>query len=130
MPYIRWRHCSANPYVDSQSRPYRINKPGYASCGDFAPSYKVGIVFEHLRYIVIDELHTYRGVFGSHVANVIARLKRICAYYGANPQFICTSATIANPKELAQELTGSTFDLIDDNGAPRGKSTSCFTIRR
>ncbi|ALA55177.1 DEAD/DEAH box helicase [Shouchella clausii] len=82
--------------------------------------------FEHLRYIVIDELHTYRGVFGSHVANVIARLKRICAYYGANPQFICTSATIANPKELAQELTGSTFDLIDDNGAPRGKKHFLF----
>ncbi|WP_059105185.1 DEAD/DEAH box helicase [Shouchella shacheensis] len=82
--------------------------------------------FEHLRYIVIDELHTYRGVFGSHVANVIRRLKRICAYYGSSPQFICTSATIANPRELAQELTGETVSLIDDNGAPTGKKHFIF----
>ncbi|WP_078391092.1 DEAD/DEAH box helicase [Shouchella patagoniensis] len=82
--------------------------------------------FENLRYIVIDELHTYRGVFGSHVANVITRLKRICAYYGSSPQFICTSATIANPKELAEELTGETFQLIDQNGAPRGKKHFIF----
>ncbi len=82
--------------------------------------------FENLRYIVIDELHTYRGVFGSHVANVIARLKRICTYYGSSPQFICTSATIANPKELAEELTGETFQLIDQNGAPRGKKHFIF----
>ncbi|MDD9148772.1 MULTISPECIES: DEAD/DEAH box helicase [unclassified Sporolactobacillus] len=75
-------------------------------------------LFENLKYIVIDELHTYRGVFGSHVANVLRRLARICSYYGSRPQFICTSATIANPKEHAEALTGRKMALIDRNGAP------------
>ncbi|WP_217556529.1 DEAD/DEAH box helicase [Paenibacillus sp. GbtcB18] len=83
-------------------------------------------LFENLKYIVIDELHTYRGVFGSHVANVIRRLKRICKFYGSDPVFICTSATIANPKELAEQLTGSPMRLIDDNGAPRGRKHFVF----
>ncbi|WP_019120078.1 DEAD/DEAH box helicase [Brevibacillus massiliensis] len=82
--------------------------------------------FEHLAFIVIDELHTYRGVFGSHVANVIRRLKRICAFYGSRPQFICTSATIANPKELAQQLTEERVELIDNNGAPSGTKHFLF----
>ncbi|WP_088105385.1 DEAD/DEAH box helicase [Halalkalibacter urbisdiaboli] len=82
--------------------------------------------FENLKYVIIDELHTYRGVFGSHVANVIRRLKRIAAYYGSHPTFICTSATIANPKELAEELTGEPMRLIDNNGAPRGKKHFIF----
>jgi DEAD/DEAH box helicase domain-containing protein len=83
-------------------------------------------LFENLKYIVIDELHMYRGVFGSHVANVIRRLKRICRFYGSNPQFICTSATIANPKELAEALTGETVELIDNNGAPSGRKHFVF----
>ncbi|MCG8397352.1 DEAD/DEAH box helicase [Bacillus atrophaeus] len=83
-------------------------------------------LFENLKYIVIDELHTYRGVFGSHVANVIRRLKRICQFYGSSPIFICTSATIANPKELAEQLTGSPMRLIDDNGAPSGRKHFVF----
>lgn len=83
-------------------------------------------LFENLEYIVIDELHTYRGVFGSHVANVIRRLKRICKFYGSSPTFICTSATIANPKELAQELTGESFELINNNGAPSSKKHIVF----
>ena len=62
-------------------------------------------LFENLKYIVIDEIHAYRGVFGSNLANVIRRLKRICEFYGAHPQFICCSATIANPRELAERLT-------------------------
>ncbi|WP_078595766.1 DEAD/DEAH box helicase [Evansella clarkii] len=78
-------------------------------------------LFENLETVVIDELHTYRGVFGSHVANVVRRLKRICKYYGSNPTFICTSATIANPRELSEELTGENVQLIDNNGAPKGK---------
>ncbi|WP_088075434.1 MULTISPECIES: DEAD/DEAH box helicase [Bacillaceae] len=78
-------------------------------------------LFENLETIVIDELHTYRGVFGSHVGNVIRRLKRICHYYGSDPTFICTSATIANPKELSEELTGEPMELINNNGAPKGK---------
>ncbi|ARA96886.1 DEAD/DEAH box helicase [Geobacillus thermodenitrificans] len=83
-------------------------------------------LFEQLRYVVIDELHTYRGVFGSHVANVIRRLKRICAFYGSQPTFICTSATIANPQELAERLTGEPMTLIDNNGAPRGRKHIVF----
>jgi DEAD/DEAH box helicase domain-containing protein len=78
-------------------------------------------LFENLRYVVIDELHVYRGVFGSHVANVMRRLQRICRYYGSNPQFICCSATIANPQELAERLLQSEVDMVEDNGAPRGK---------
>ncbi|SFI32304.1 DEAD/DEAH box helicase domain-containing protein [Paenibacillus sp. UNC496MF] len=83
-------------------------------------------LFENLKFVVIDELHTYRGVFGSHVANVIRRLKRICAFYGSDPVFICTSATIANPKELAEQLTGNPMRLIDDNGAPGGRKHFVF----
>lgn len=83
-------------------------------------------LFSNLKFIVIDELHTYRGVFGSHVANVIRRLQRICKFYGSDPLFICTSATIANPKELAEQLTGKPMRLIDDNGAPRGRKHFVF----
>ncbi|BCJ85645.1 DEAD/DEAH box helicase [Effusibacillus dendaii] len=82
--------------------------------------------FEHLRYVVIDELHIYRGVFGSHVANVIRRLKRICTFYGSQPQFICTSATIANPKELAEQVTEEKMELVTNNGAPSGKKHFIF----
>ena len=77
-------------------------------------------LFENLRYFVIDELHYYRGVYGSHLANVIRRLKRICEFYGSSPQFICCSATIANPNELAQSITEQPFVTVDDNGAPSG----------
>jgi DEAD/DEAH box helicase domain-containing protein len=80
-------------------------------------------LFENLRYVVIDEMHQYRGVFGSHVANVIRRLHRICRFYGSDPQFICCSATIANPRDLAEDLVRKPVLLIDDNGAPRGPRT-------
>jgi DEAD/DEAH box helicase domain-containing protein len=83
-------------------------------------------LFENLKYVVIDELHIYRGVFGSHVANVIRRLKRICEYYGSDPVFICTSATIANPLELAEGLTEKEMVLIDNNGAPSGRKHFLF----
>jgi DEAD/DEAH box helicase domain-containing protein len=78
-------------------------------------------LFENLRYVVIDELHTYRGLFGSHVANVIRRLRRICNHYGADPVFICASATIANPAELAERILEAPVELVDDNGAPSGR---------
>jgi DEAD/DEAH box helicase domain-containing protein len=71
--------------------------------------------------VVIDEVHTYRGVFGSHTANLIRRLRRIAAMYGANPTFICCSATIGNPRELVETLTGLDVHLVDDDGAPRGR---------
>jgi DEAD/DEAH box helicase domain-containing protein len=76
--------------------------------------------FTYLRYIVIDETHTYRGVFGSHVANVIRRLKRVAKFYGAKPQFILASATIGNPKELAEKLVEEPVRLIDHDGSARG----------
>ncbi|HUG33953.1 MAG TPA: DEAD/DEAH box helicase, partial [Anaerolineales bacterium] len=76
--------------------------------------------FTHLKYIVIDEAHTYRGVFGSHVANVIRRLKRVAAFYGAKPQFILASATIGNPRELAEKLLEEPVTLIDNDGSARG----------
>lgn len=78
-------------------------------------------LFENLRYVVIDELHSYRGVYGSHLANILRRLHRLCRFYGASPQFLCSSATIGNPKELAEALTERPMTLIDDSGAPRGE---------
>jgi DEAD/DEAH box helicase domain-containing protein len=74
----------------------------------------------NLRYVVIDEMHTYRGVFGSHVANLIRRLKRVAAFYGSQPQFILTSATIANPEELGERLTECPLEIIRDDGSPHG----------
>ncbi|MGA2480222.1 MAG: DEAD/DEAH box helicase [Spirochaetia bacterium] len=76
---------------------------------------------KHLRYVVIDEMHSYRGVFGSHMTSVIRRLKRIAAFYGATPQFICCSATIGNPHELAQKILEQEVSLIDQNGSPSGE---------
>ncbi|HVN06547.1 MAG TPA: DEAD/DEAH box helicase [Bryobacteraceae bacterium] len=83
-------------------------------------------LFENLRYIVIDELHYYRGVYGSHLANLLRRLRRICEFYGSKPVFICCSATIANPREFAEALTGLPFRLVDSNGAPRGEKFFVF----
>ncbi len=79
--------------------------------------------FSQLRFVVVDEIHTYRGVFGSHVANVLRRLRRICRFYGSDPQFICCSATIANPREHAERLVETPFTLVDEaqNGAPAGE---------
>ena len=79
-----------------------------------------------LRYVVIDEAHYYKGVFGSHMANLIRRLRRICAYYRSNPVFILCSATIANPGELAEGLIGKPVEVINENGAPRGSKHFVF----
>jgi DEAD/DEAH box helicase domain-containing protein len=83
-------------------------------------------LFENLRYVVIDELHAYRGVFGSHLTNVLRRLARICRHYGSNPTFICSSATIANPRELAEALVEQPFELVSESGAPRGEKFFLF----
>ncbi|MDQ8733747.1 DEAD/DEAH box helicase [Paenibacillus sp. LHD-38] len=83
-------------------------------------------LFENIKYIVIDEVHAYRGVFGSHVANVMRRLKRICKFYGSTPQFICASATIDNPQEHAERLIGEKVTLVDNNGAPMGEKHFVF----
>jgi len=83
-------------------------------------------LFENLRYIVLDELHTYRGVFGSHLCNVLRRLRRIARFYGRDPQFICCSATIANPGELASRLIESEVEVLNANGAPAAEKTFVF----
>jgi len=83
-------------------------------------------LFENLRFVVLDELHTYRGVFGSHLANVLRRLRRIARFYGSDPQFICSSATIANPGELASRLAETEFEVIEENGAPAGEKFFIF----
>ena len=83
-------------------------------------------LFENLQFVVIDELHAYRGVFGSHLTNVLRRLQRICRHYGSNPQFICSSATIANPAELAGRLAERPFSLVEKSGAPRGEKFFVF----
>jgi DEAD/DEAH box helicase domain-containing protein len=83
-------------------------------------------LFENLKYIVIDELHNYRGIFGSHLANILRRLKRVAAFYGSNPQFILCTATIANPKEMAEKMIEAPVTLVDDNGAPRGEKHFVF----
>ena len=89
--------------------------------GAFLPNhskYGFDFIFSNLKYIVIDELHTYRGAFGSHLANVFRRLSRVCRYYHSNPHFLCSSATIANPVELATEICGKQFTLVDKDGSP------------
>ena len=98
-----------------------ISNPDMVHSG-ILPNHPKWIVFlKNLKFVVIDELHTYRGVFGSHLANVVARLRRILAFYGAYPQFICCSATLGNPKELAEQVTGLPMELISQSGAPSGE---------
>src|SRR5688572_26166777 len=83
-------------------------------------------LFENLKFVIIDELHAYRGVFGSHLGNIVRRLDRVCRHYGSSPTFICSSATIANPKDLAERLTGAPFELVQKSGAPRGEKFFIF----
>ncbi len=83
-------------------------------------------LFENLRFIVIDELHNYRGIFGSHLANVLRRLRRIARFYGSDPRFILCTATIANPKEMAEKVIEEPVSLVDDNGAPSGEKFFIF----
>jgi DEAD/DEAH box helicase domain-containing protein len=103
-----------------------LTNPDMLHAGILPHHTKWAKLFENLRYIVIDELHSYRGVYGSHLANLLRRLARICAFYGSRPQFICSSATIANPKQLAEGLTGREFALIDHSGAPCGERYLVF----
>lgn len=103
-----------------------VTNPDMLHSGILPHHTKWNKLFENLKFIVIDEIHHYRGVFGSHLANVIRRLKRICKFYGSNPRFICCSATIANPDELASGITGEDVVLVDNNGAPMGKKHFIF----
>jgi DEAD/DEAH box helicase domain-containing protein len=81
--------------------------------------YKWQRFLAHLKFIVLDEAHVYRGVFGSNVALLVRRLRRLCAYYGSDPQFVISTATLANPIEFGERLTGTTFDLIARDGSPQ-----------
>lgn len=98
-----------------------ISNPDMLHQGILPHHTKWASFFENLQVVVIDELHAYRGVFGSHVANVLRRLRRICRFYGSDPVFICASATIANPQELAEGLIEAPVCVVDDNGAPQGE---------
>src|SRR5262245_34738607 len=97
-----------------------LTNPDMLHSGILPHHTKWATLFQNLRYVVIDELHAYRGVFGSHLANVLRRLRRICRHYGSTPQFIMASATIANPGELARRLTGEPVEEITESGAPTG----------
>ncbi len=103
-----------------------LTNPDMLHTGILPQHTKWAKLFENLRYFVIDELHFYRGVYGSHLGNVIRRLKRICEFYGSAPQFICCSATIANPNALAQAITEQQVVTVDDNGAPSGERHFVF----
>ncbi|MGW8318175.1 MAG: DEAD/DEAH box helicase [Candidatus Promineifilaceae bacterium] len=106
-----------------QSEGVLITNPDMLHAGILPQHTNWRSLFANLRYVVVDEIHVYRGVFGSHVANVLRRLQRICQFYGTLPQFICCSATIANPQEHAERLLELPFTLIDErqNGAPSGE---------
>lgn len=103
-----------------------LTNPDMLHAGILPHHTKWAKVFENLRFIVIDELHFYRGVYGSHLANLLRRLARICEFYKSKPQFICSSATISNPRELAERLTGLPFHHIHRNGAPSGEKYVVF----
>ncbi len=116
---------SARPLVRKQAR-VMLTNPDMLHAGILPHHTKWAAFFRGLRYVVIDELHMYRGVFGSHVANLLRRLQRVCRFYGANPCFICCSATIANPGELAQALLGQPVTVVDRDGAPMGERNLLF----
>ncbi len=103
-----------------------ISNPDMLHVGILPHHTRWGTFFSHLRFVVIDELHAYRGVFGSHVANVLRRLKRIAGFYGSAPQFIASSATIANPDELARRLTSAPVALISRDGSPKAHKHFIF----
>lgn len=133
-PLAKWEHRGVSAFAevyDGDTTPYRRKKirekiPNviftnpdmiHLALNPFHKKWEE--FFKNLKYIVVDEIHTYRGVFGSHVSHVFRRLRRICKDWGSNPQFITCSATIANPKELAETLVGVPFDVIDKTGAPQ-----------
>ena len=109
----------ARPAIRTEARVV-ISNPDMLHTGVLPHHTKWAGFFQGLRFVVIDEMHTYRGVFGSHVANVVRRLKRVARFYGASPQFILTSATIANPVELAERLIEEQVVLVDNDGAAQG----------
>jgi DEAD/DEAH box helicase domain-containing protein len=118
---------AARPRIRKTAR-LVISNPDMLHAGILPHHTRWASFFQGLRYVVLDEMHTYRGVLGSHVANVLRRLKRICAFYGAAPQFLCASATIANPLELAERLAEAPFTLVgaELDGSPAGDKHVLF----
>jgi DEAD/DEAH box helicase domain-containing protein len=98
-----------------------LTNPDMLHSGILPHHTKWAVLFQNLRYVVVDELHAYRGVFGSHVANLLRRLRRLCRHYGSTPQFIMASATIGNPRELAERLIGESVEAVAESGAPSGE---------
>jgi DEAD/DEAH box helicase domain-containing protein len=104
-----------------------LTNPDMLHSGILPHHTKWAVLFQNLRYVVIDELHAYRGVFGSHLANVIRRLRRLCRHYGSTPQFIMASATIGNPRELAERIVGQAVEEVSESGAPTGEKVfACY----
>lgn len=103
-----------------------ITNPDMLHAGILPHHTKWAKLFENLRFVVLDEMHTYRGVFGSHLANLLRRLRRVCRHYGADPQFLMSSATIANPKELGERLIEREVSLVTESGAPRAERFFLF----
>ena len=117
--------AGARPKIRRDAR-IVISNPDMLHAGILPHHTRWAEFFTNLKYVVIDELHTYRGVFGSHVANVLRRLQRVAAFYGGRPQFICCSATIANPERLAAALIERDVTLVDDDGSPKGEKHFIF----
>ncbi len=111
---------SHRPAIRRQAR-LLVTNPDMLHTGILPHHTRWARLFGNLRYVVLDELHTYRGIFGGHVANVLRRLRRVCRFYGSDPRFLCASATIANPRELAERLIEATVTLVDDDTAPQGE---------
>jgi DEAD/DEAH box helicase domain-containing protein len=118
---------SARPQIRKTAR-IVISNPDMLHAGILPHHTRWAGFFRGLRYVVLDEIHTYRGVFGSHVANVLRRLKRICRFYGSSPQFLCASATIGNPADLAERLVEAPFTLVgaEEDGSPAGRKHLIF----
>ena len=104
-----------------ESANFILSNPDMLHVGILPYHAKWARFFHDLKYVVLDEIHTYRGIFGSNVANVIRRLRRVARHYGSDPRFICCSATIANPKELAESLIGAPVEIVDTDGSPAGR---------
>jgi DEAD/DEAH box helicase domain-containing protein len=118
-PYDGDTPSSHRPAIRREAR-LLVTNPDMLHTGILPHHTRWARLFSSLRFIVLDELHTYRGIFGGHVANLLRRLRRVCRFYGSEPRFVCASATIANPRELAEQLIEAPVRLVDDDGAPRG----------
>jgi DEAD/DEAH box helicase domain-containing protein len=118
-PYDGDTPSSHRPAIRREAR-LLVTNPDMLHTGILPHHTRWARIFGNLRYVVLDELHTYRGIFGGHVANLLRRLRRVCYFYGSDPCFLCASATIANPRELAERLIETPVTLVDDDGAPQG----------